>query len=260
MPNGSIDTHSDSIKQEPLSKINAPRGYRAKFIEGALKHNSDECYVFPYKTGTGGYARVKIDGIAKPLHRHILSLATGFNPESHVHALHDPIHCSDRACANPRHLRWGSNHENIEDRKLSGTAISDSQREILTLMYARYASVAEIKAALKRFGFSSLYKIEWSRELRITNLCKFDPSYRLRFAGAPLGEIKSIEAEILRERRVLFSAICNSAAARNDKIKMLAKNGYSQPEIAKPFGLASVTISKIVNDAYIPLSMRGANQ
>lgn len=76
----------------------------------------DDCHVF---TGglAGKYARVKIRGVVKGLHVWALIEATGVDFSATMDALHS---CDNPPCANPRHLRWGTLQDNMDDKVARG--------------------------------------------------------------------------------------------------------------------------------------------
>ena len=80
--------------------------------EVALAHDQDECLIWPFGTDREGYGRVRIDGARKRAHRLVLQSAVGPPPESDAQTAHS---CDLPSCVNPRHLRWASLAENMQD-------------------------------------------------------------------------------------------------------------------------------------------------
>ena len=118
----------------------------------------DDCWPWIGNVGRGGYGRFRIGASKVGAHRVALSLEGPPQPLApNDHALHGD--CSDRLCCNPRHLRWGSNEENIADMLRLGRQAKGvgSGRNRLTEEVVRYVRDSnELGVALaKKFGVST---------------------------------------------------------------------------------------------------------
>jgi hypothetical protein len=82
---------------------------------------TDECVNWPYPVGVSGYGRVRLNGRMTNAHRASLIIHSGMNCDD-LHAAHEPNKCHNRQCVNPRHLRWATPKENMQDCNLDGTA------------------------------------------------------------------------------------------------------------------------------------------
>jgi hypothetical protein len=88
------------------------------FIDEALQSKTDDCINWPFASDGKGYGQLMIAGKKYRPHRLICFRAHG-EMNSEFHAAH---HCGNRACCNPRHIRWATAQENIEDKFKHGTA------------------------------------------------------------------------------------------------------------------------------------------
>ena len=86
----------------------------------AMPESTEECILWPFGLDAQGYGHCRYEG--KMWRTHILAafLAYGERPDGYVVA-HAPTRCHNRACLNPRHLRYASTGDNNRDRARDGT-------------------------------------------------------------------------------------------------------------------------------------------
>lgn len=135
---------------------------RIAFVIEAAKSETDDCILWPFPLSGYGYGEVFKKGRAEGAHRMVLKLKTKENGLNLV-ACHDPIICNNRACVNPRHLRWGTIQENIADRDLIGTTVKGEahhsaklKEEDISEIRRRYDSGEKMAPLAREFGVSDV--------------------------------------------------------------------------------------------------------
>jgi len=97
------------------------------FADDAAYSNADECILWPYDKSSSGHGAIYIDNKRVPAHSYVLEKSGKVKPDKSLICLHDPSICNNPSCVNPRHLRWGTHKDNVEDKSIAGTQVNGSQ-------------------------------------------------------------------------------------------------------------------------------------
>lgn len=115
-------------------------GRALQWLKLHVDHDGDGCLIWPFSRISSGYGDLAIDGEYYLAHRIMCDMAHGAPPVDKPFALHS-CHNGHSGCVHPKHLRWGTNTENQEDRVAAGTSnrgrgaklTEDEVREIRSL-------------------------------------------------------------------------------------------------------------------------------
>lgn len=110
--NGTVD-----LKAEKRAK------WITEYFNKPLVSFGDECIEWPYSKDSYGYGgQVKFGEKYIRAHRAVCIVFHGEPDSPHMEVAHS---CGNghRSCVNPKHLRWATKEENIEDRKKHGVMV-----------------------------------------------------------------------------------------------------------------------------------------
>lgn len=109
-PNAEEKRHMDRVSQMPCSDR-----YWSKVCRG----QQNECWPWQATRQAKGYGQFWWNGKYRPATHISLLLDGRERPSDELYALHS---CDNPRCVNPRHLRWGTPQENMDDRTVRGRA------------------------------------------------------------------------------------------------------------------------------------------
>ncbi|MGH1490558.1 MAG: hypothetical protein ACRBK7_14405 [Acidimicrobiales bacterium] len=215
-----------------MNKTRAPWGARLAFARTALDWDSDECLVWPYKTNEG-YGRMTVNGQAVYAHRWVLEQTVGPPPDPSDDAAHAPKVCHNRACINPRHLRWASRKSNADDMDLDGTRPRGEKHGVSRLTEAQVIealkgerSAASMKRLAARYDVSPITIADiWTGR-----------------TWGWLAEREGLEVNDSHARRRLHSKLDESDVR---EIRLALARGETHTSIAQRFGVSAGTVADI---------------
>ena len=92
-----------------------------KFIEEvAVHHDGDECLTWPFTRDSHGYAEWKRGQQKIKVHREVCARVHGA-PPTHEHEAAHSCGKGHEGCISPKHLRWATHAENMDDKYEHGT-------------------------------------------------------------------------------------------------------------------------------------------
>lgn len=129
------------------------------------KRNKKECWIFTGYKNNDGYGKITSNGKIESAHRVVYRLTFGEIPEGKV-VMHT---CDNPACCNPRHLKLGTQNDNIQDMIKKGRHI------VLSGEQASMFSRKQIKEIRKTYSGKRGQKLALSKRYKcspttITNI------------------------------------------------------------------------------------------
>lgn len=129
-------------------------GRNLKFALYALTFSGDECLLWPYGKSSG-YGSFSLYGAPVAAHVFVCEKTHGVAPQG-CEAAHD---CGNRACVNPRHIRWDTRSGNHADKHKHGTAQNGETHPFAKLTER---DVLAIRASsLSRAELARQYGVTW---------------------------------------------------------------------------------------------------
>lgn len=133
-----------------------------------LKHDSDECLIWPYYRNADGYGQVRYEGRDRGAHRVSCILAHGEPPTSEHEAAHS---CGNGhlGCVSPGHLRWATMLENEQDKLSHGRLATGSAHHCAKLTDSDVATIKSLKGKIPQADIASMFGVSVKTVYRATN-------------------------------------------------------------------------------------------
>lgn len=119
--------------------LGAPLAYLFAALEAA---EPQECIVWPFARGRGGYGRVQFKGKGWFVHRLVCERVHGSPPVGRE-AAHS-CRGASLGCFNPHHLRWATRKENHADKRLHGTDFAGERNPAAVLTEDQVAKIRSV--------------------------------------------------------------------------------------------------------------------
>jgi hypothetical protein len=143
---------------DPNVTRRTPDGEPLRFLfSTAVHHEGDDCLIWPYNKTDCGYPHVRFGGKPTRGHRILCEAAHGPQPSD---LQREVAHkCGNRACVNPRHLRWASRDENEADKIQHGTTNRGERQGSAKLTAADVLKIRDLEGKLSRREIAELFGV-----------------------------------------------------------------------------------------------------
>lgn len=139
---------------DPLGgRRGASPGAPLKWINGNADYTGDDCLTWPFEIGRYGYGTIKHDGKRRVASRVMCEVAHGKPSNEALQAAHS---CGNGhlGCMNPRHLRWATKRQNIEDMKLHGTFGAAQMKKATVLNPEKVRAIRSMAGQMTQKGIA----------------------------------------------------------------------------------------------------------
>jgi predicted XRE-type DNA-binding protein len=135
-----------------------PHGAPMKWLRDQLDTNTDECAPYPFALTPGGYSVLSFNGTQTSAHRIVAILAYG-EPDARLDAAHS---CRLRSCCNPRHIRWATHDENMQDMVKDGTRPIGERNGQVKLTEAQAVEIRALLGTTKQCEIAAIFGVSRS--------------------------------------------------------------------------------------------------
>jgi hypothetical protein len=143
---------------DPLA-VKTPKGSLAKWVdETAVPYDGEDCLIWPF-SGTGeGYGQLKYHGKRWIASRLVCQLVHGEPPRVDAEACHS---CGNGhlGCMNPKHLRWGTRDDNMQDMIAHGNSIRGEKNRLSKLTEDDVKAIRELAKTSRQRSIAELYGV-----------------------------------------------------------------------------------------------------
>lgn len=122
-------------------------GFQQEWIAAHVSHEEEECLSWPFKVYPDGRGQTHWNGKTARAHRVMCELRHGAPPTSKHEAAHS---CGNGhlGCVNPKHLRWATRQENVDDMLVHGTRVRGEKTHWAILTEQKVRDIREMATVL----------------------------------------------------------------------------------------------------------------
>lgn len=125
-----------------MQSTKAEKGESIKTLLLSLMAETDECVIWPYAKGSGGYAAMKFERSLDSVSRIACHIKNGPPPSPEYQAAHN---CGNGhlGCYNWKHLQWKTPLDNTADKYIHGTIVRGSMSKQAKLTESDVLAIRE---------------------------------------------------------------------------------------------------------------------
>lgn len=133
-----------------------PDGEALAWFISVLEADTDDCLNWPYATNRGGYGVVRYEGRTWVVSELVCVKAHGPDVGGNRDAAHS---CSNRLCANKRHISWKSRTGNMADAMEIGTVLRGEDVHSAKLRESDVIAIKSMLKSMKHHDIAALFGV-----------------------------------------------------------------------------------------------------
>lgn len=143
---------------DPMAEVNEP-GQARRYLESVvLKHSEDECLPWPFLRNESGYAIMSNGDGSRIVSRIVCEKIHG-EPPTEQHEGRHLCGKGHEGCCAPKHLAWGTPHENQMDRVVHGTHIRGERHPLHKLTEFQAREALRLKGVVSQYVLAEMFGV-----------------------------------------------------------------------------------------------------
>lgn len=122
----------------------------------ALHHSTEECLLWPFAYMSNKYGTVRYNGKKYVASNLVCELAHGKPEQDDPEACHS---CRNPPCVNPRHLRWGTRQDNVDDMLIHGSRRRGETHQTAKLTEADVREIRSLHGSMSNEKLGAIFGV-----------------------------------------------------------------------------------------------------
>jgi hypothetical protein len=139
----------------PKGRNKPGEGHAAKWIFEHAAHKGEDCLYWPFGTASHGYGSLGYN--SKNYTAPAFMCETAYGPRGEGQVVRHL--CGRKACVNPKHLTWGTPHENMQDRVRHDAHKRGERQWTAKLTETDVRAIREMRGTISSYKIAALYGV-----------------------------------------------------------------------------------------------------
>jgi hypothetical protein len=134
------------------------QGEAFEWLKKRVDYYGNDCLIWPFERYNRGYGRLKYLGHNITANRLMCIFAYGDPPANNYDAAHS---CGNGrlGCVNPKHLRWATRQENVDDMKIHGTTLRGETASTVKLTEPKVRQIRALEGTMSQIDIGKMFGV-----------------------------------------------------------------------------------------------------